>query len=174
MTVEGSRRTSNSIETVCAVCKTPMPPSGRDSNESTHLDIDGTYYCPEHKPVLPPDCGSCRFLVTGQAVRAVGRLWHEECFCCSVCEQRIDDDVSAGNITAVSQIDNFTNLSDVLCTGLAQQFYVQGGHFFCSRHADADLLNQFIVRASKTIRNGGPELDLTDIDFAELEEGEVQ
>lgn len=93
MTVEDSRRTGDSIEGVCAVCKAPV---SRDSADSTSLDVDGgVYYCAEHRNNLPKDCGNCRFVVTGQAVRALGRLWHEECFCCSVCEARIDDDVSA-------------------------------------------------------------------------------
>jgi hypothetical protein len=91
--VEGSRRTGDSIEGVCAVCKAPV---SRDSSDSTSLDVDGgVYYCAEHRNSLPKDCGNCHFAVTGQAVRALGRLWHEECFCCSVCEARIDDDVSA-------------------------------------------------------------------------------
>lgn len=54
---------------------------------------------------------------------------------------------------------------------IAQQFYVQGGHFFCAKHADADLFNQFIVRASRSIRSGGDGVDLSDFDNDNL--GEV-
>ncbi len=60
---------------------------------------------PVHEECLPKedeetvgrDCVSCRTVITGQAMLAAGKAWHQGCFKCAACEQPIKDEFDMAN-----------------------------------------------------------------------------
>ena len=157
-----SRGPSNSVDACCIICKTSIELGVSDAEESSYLEVDGIFYCAEHKHLRSRDCGGCGFDVNGDAVRAMDKLWHLECFCCFVCDTPLNDQVDT---TSPLRVTTFL-MWRVL---LPKQFYVQGGNLYCSAHADPELYTQFVVRASRSLQRSAAEIALDPFDHDDLE-----
>ena len=64
----------------CAECGDPF------DRETPFVEKDGFAWCVGcHVRRFSGKCAGCRKPVTETVVKALGREWHEGCFCCKVC-----------------------------------------------------------------------------------------
>ena len=62
--------------------------AGGSSSTSRFYENEGRYYCkPCNSDLFLNKCGGCGFSIEGRELQALGKSWHEECFCCTTCNR---------------------------------------------------------------------------------------
>ncbi|MCJ1314133.1 hypothetical protein MMC25_007813 [Agyrium rufum] len=70
----------------CAECGDPF------DSTTPFIEKDGYAWCTGcHAKRFSGKCGGCRKPILDMVVKALGKEWHEACFCCKICSSGFDD-----------------------------------------------------------------------------------
>ncbi|KAI8056676.1 hypothetical protein BDF22DRAFT_667422, partial [Syncephalis plumigaleata] len=85
----------------CAHCKFSFA-------NNTFVAYNGRAYCPyDYFSLFGQRCHSCHMVIRDGSVRALGKIWHTDCFRCEDCGMPLHDDYKEINGVAYCMRDAF-------------------------------------------------------------------
>lgn len=80
---------------MCTICKKILIADEHNKEDPCFFEHDGHPYCTEHHyEMFGERCGGCEEVIKADKIfHALGQAWHEEHFCCVVCQNTFDEDL---------------------------------------------------------------------------------